>query len=263
MEPIKIKNLNVAYDKHQVINDVSLTIPNGKISILIGANGCGKSTLLKSIVRVIKAQSGEILVHDKNIDSYKPKELAKQVAFLPQSPIAPEGLCVYDLVSYGRFPHQKSLGGLSYKDKEVIEWALKETNMWDIRKIMVNTLSQGQRQRAWIAMTLAQESDIIILDEPTTYLDMGYQLEVLNVLKSLNERSNITIVMVLHEINNATRFADNIIGLKVGDVVFEGHPLDVITSNNLKKIYDIEAKLQLSEDKTYPLVIDYEAIDRV
>lgn len=254
---IKINNLQVAYDKHEVISDLSLSIPKGKISIVIGANGCGKSTLLKSIVRVVDTKAGEILINDKNIKQEKPKELAKNVAFLPQSPIAPLGLCVYDLVSYGRFPHQKALGGLSKKDKEVIEWALKATNMYEIRNILVETLSQGQRQRAWIAMTLAQETDIIILDEPTTYLDMGYQLEVLNVLKDLNRKENITIIMVLHEINNATRFGDHIIGLKSGELVFAGSPMEVITKENLKAVYDIDATLQLSVDKKYPLVIDY------
>lgn len=260
MEAISVKNLSVAYGDNIIIDNMNLTIPKGKISIIIGANGCGKSTLLKSIARIIKAKSGEIFINEKNIKSQKEKYIATQVAFLPQGPVCPSGITVKELVAFGRFPHQKMIGGLNLHDKEIIDWAIEETGLKEFAHREIETLSGGQRQRAWIAMTLAQETDIIMLDEPTTYLDMSYQLEVLQVLEKLNKVKNITIVMVLHELNNACRFASNIIGLKKGKIICEGTPMGAITKENLREIYGIEGKLQLSENKNYPICIDCELI---
>ena len=260
MEAISVKNLSVAYEENIIIDNMNLTIPKGKISIIIGANGCGKSTLLKSIARVIKAKSGEIYINEKNIKSQKEKYIATQVAFLPQGPVCPSGITVKELVAFGRFPHQKIIGGLNTHDKEIIDWAIEETGLKEFAHREVENLSGGQRQRAWIAMTLAQETEIIMLDEPTTYLDMSYQLEVLQVLEKLNKEKNITIVMVLHELNNACRFASNIIGLKKGKIICEGTPMEAITKENLREIYGIDGKLQLSENKNYPICIDCELI---
>jgi iron complex transport system ATP-binding protein len=260
MEAISVKNLSVAYEDNIIIDNMNLSIPKGKISIIIGANGCGKSTLLKSIARVIKAKSGEIFINEKNIKSQKEKHIATQVAFLPQGPVCPSGITVKELVAFGRFPHQRMIGGLNRHDKEVIDWAIEETGLKEFADREVENLSGGQRQRAWIAMTLAQETDIIMLDEPTTYLDMSYQLEVLQVLEKLNKQKNITIVMVLHELNNACRFASNIIGLKKGKIICQGTPMKAITKENLREIYGIEGKLQLSENKNYPICIDCELI---
>ena len=250
MEAISVKNLSVAYENNTIIEDLSLSIPKGKISIIIGANGCGKSTFLKTLARINKPKAGEIFINKKDIKKINEKNIAKEVAFLPQGPVCPSGLTVRELVAFGRFPHQKLIGGLNSHDKEVIDWAIKERE--------VENLSGGQRQRAWIAMTLAQETEIIMLDEPTTYLDMSYQLEVLEVLEKLNKEKNITVVIVLHELNNACRFADNIIGFKKGKVICEGKPLDVITKENLKKIYGIEANLTISEDGKYPICMEYD-----
>lgn len=260
MKAINIKNLRVAYEEKLIIDEMTLEIPKGEISIIIGSNGCGKSTLLKSVARVIKPKNGEIFINGKNIKNQKEKLIARQIAFLPQEPICPSGLTVRELVSYGRFPHQKMMGGLKMHDKEIIDWAIEETRLKDYTSREVESLSGGQRQRAWIAMTLAQETDIIMLDEPTTYLDMSYQLEVLKILEDLNINKKITIIMVLHELNNACRFASNIIGLKKGEIAFQGSPMDVITKENLKRIYGIEAKLQLSENGKYPICVDYELI---
>ncbi|WP_346929079.1 ABC transporter ATP-binding protein [Clostridium sp.] len=260
MEAISVKNLSVAYEDNLIIDDMNLSIPKGKISIIIGANGCGKSTLLKTIARVIKSKNGDIFINEKNIKMQKEKNIATQVAFLPQGPLCPSGITVKELVAFGRFPHQKLIGGLKAHDKEIIDWAIEETGLMDFADREIENLSGGQRQRAWIAMTLAQETDIIMLDEPTTYLDMSYQLEVLQVLEKLNKEKNITIVMVLHELNNACRFASNIIGLKKGKVICEGNPMEAITKENLKEIYGIDGKLQLSENKNYPICIDYELI---
>lgn len=260
MEAISVKNLTVAYEDNIIIENMNLSIPKGKISIIIGANGCGKSTLLKSIARVIKIKSGDIFINEKNIKGQKEKYIATQVAFLPQGPVCPSGITVKELVAFGRFPHQKIIGGLRAHDKEIIDWAIEETGLTEFADREIENLSGGQRQRAWIAMTLAQETDIIMLDEPTTYLDMSYQLEVLQVLEKLNKEKNITIVMVLHELNNACRFASNIIGLKKGKIICEGTPMESITKENLREIYGIEGKLQMSENKKYPICIDCELI---
>ena len=258
MEAISVKNLSVAYENNTIIEDLSLSIPKGKISIIIGANGCGKSTFLKTIARINKPKAGEIFINKKDIKKINEKNIAKEVAFLPQGPVCPSGLTVRELVAFGRFPHQKLIGGLNSHDKEVIDWAIKETGLSEFADREVENLSGGQRQRAWIAMTLAQETEIIMLDEPTTYLDMSYQLEVLEVLEKLNKEKNITVVIVLHELNNACRFADNIIGLKKGKIICQGKPMDVINKENLKEIYGIDASLRASENGEYPICTEYE-----
>ena len=258
MEAIRIENLSVAYENNTIIQNMNLSLPKGKINIIIGGNGCGKSTLLKTIARINKPSGGEIFINGKNIKKVKEKEIAKEVAFLPQGPTCPNGLTVRQLVAYGRFPHQKMMGGLTSHDQDIINWAIKETGLSDFADREVDCLSGGQRQRAWIAMTLAQETDIIMLDEPTTYLDLSYQLEVLEILERLNKEKQITVVIVLHEINNAFRFADYIVGLKAGQIICEGKPMDVITKETLKTIYGIEADLKKSETGDYPICIEYE-----
>lgn len=258
MEAIRVENLSVSYEENLIIDGMNLSVPKGEISIIIGANGCGKSTLLKTIGRIIPPKKGDIFINGRNIKTQKEKQLAAQVAFLPQGPVCPPGITVRELIAFGRFPHQKMIGGLKSHDKDIIGWAMEETELGAYGNREIGSLSGGQRQRAWIAMTLAQETDIIMLDEPTTYLDMSYQLEVLEVLKRLNQKRNITIVIVLHELNNACRFANNIIGLKEGKIVCMGAPSQVITKESLKKIYGIEAKLQISDNKQYPICMEYE-----
>ena len=258
MEAISVRNLSVSNENNTIIENMDLSFPKGKISIIIGANGCGKSTLLKTISRINKPKAGDIFINNKNIKKIKEKNIAKEVAFLPQGPVCPSGLTVRELVAFGRFPHQKMIGGLNNHDKEVIDWAIKETGLSEFADREVENLSGGQRQRAWIAMTLAQETEIIMLDEPTTYLDMSYQLEVLEVLQKLNKEKNITVVIVLHELNNACRFADNIIGLKKGKVICQGKPMDVINKETLKEIYGIDANLKESENGEYPICTEYE-----
>ena len=260
MEAISVRNLSVSYEDNNIIEDMDLSIPKGMITIIIGSNGCGKSTLQKTIARINKPKNGDIFINNKNIKKIKEKDIAKEVAFLPQGPVCPSGLTVRELVAYGRFPHQKLIGGLNSHDKEIIDWAINETGLSDFKDREVENLSGGQRQRAWIAMTLAQETDIIMLDEPTTYLDMSYQLEVLEVLEKLNKEKNITVVIVLHELNNACRFANNIVGLKKGKIICEGKPIDVINKSTLKEIYGINATLTKSENGEYPICMEYELL---
>lgn len=257
MDAIEVKDLDVAYEQKYIIKNMNLEIPKGKITMIIGSNGCGKSTLLKTIARIITPKKGEIKLDGVSLKAQAPKEIAKKMAVLPQSPIVPSGLLVKELVSYGRFPYQSAMGGLKEKDIEMVNWAMKVTGIAEFSERSVDSLSDGQRQRAWIAMALAQETEILVLDEPTTYLDMAHQLEILMLLQKLNKEENRTIVMVLHELNNATKFADYLIGVKEGEVVFRGKPLDVITNENLYTLYGIDAKLQLDETGQYPICVDF------
>ena len=257
MDAIEVKDLDVAYEQKYIIKNMNLEIPKGKITMIIGSNGCGKSTLLKTIARIITPKKGEIKLDGVSLKAQAPKEIAKKMAVLPQSPIVPSGLLVKELVSYGRFPYQSAMGGLKEKDIEMVNWAMKVTGIAEFSERSVDSLSGGQRQRAWIAMALAQETEILVLDEPTTYLDMAHQLEILMLLQKLNKEENRTIVMVLHDLNNATKFADYLIGVKEGEVVFRGKPLDVITNENLYTLYGIDAKLQLDETGQYPICVDF------
>lgn len=258
MTAIAIRKLTAAYEGNIILNEMNLSIPEGKISIIIGSNGCGKSTLLKTIARVLKYKKGSIQVDGAEIRFEHSKKLAKKIAFLPQSPICPSGLTVKELVAFGRFPHQKSIGGLTEYDKKMVEWAIEETGLSKLANRTVENLSGGQRQRAWIAMALAQETKILLLDEPTTYLDISYQLEILELLKRLNQERKTTIVLVLHELNNACRFADYIVGLKNGSIICKGKPSEVITKKNLQKIYGIEAYLKESDLGGYPICTEFQ-----
>lgn len=243
MNCITTKNLNISYGNVDIVKDLNLNIPKGKITTIIGANGCGKSTILKTIGRVITPKSGNIYINGKDIYKENPREIAKNMAILPQSPQAPSGLTVEELIAYGRFPHQKGFGKANDKDKDIVNWALEITGIEEFKDRNIDDLSGGQRQRAWIAMALAQETDILLLDEPTTYLDLAHQLEILKLLEDLNKKQGRTIVMVIHELNNAARFADHMIGIKKGRVVCEGSADEVMTKENLKEIFNIDAEI--------------------
>ena len=253
---IEVKGLWAAYEDRMIIEEMNLKIPKGDITIIIGANGCGKSTLLKVISRILPAKRGEVRIDGMDIRKEKAEHIAKKVAVLPQTPTCPDAITVRELVSYGRFPYRKVIRGMSRHDIEQVDWALEKTGLTEISGRLVTELSGGQRQRAWIAMTLAQETEMILLDEPTTYLDMAYQLEL---LERMNREKQLTIVMVLHDLNEACRFADHIIGLKNGKVVCEGKPADVITRENIREIYGIDAKLVMS-DGGYPICMEFDRV---
>ncbi|TXC89544.1 ABC transporter ATP-binding protein [Metabacillus litoralis] len=249
--------LQIGYGEQLIIKDLSVEIPDKKITTIIGSNGCGKSTLLKAITRIIPHQAGSVLLDGQNITRENTKILAKKMAILPQTPESASGLTVGELVSYGRFPYQKGFGRLTKKDYDVIDWALEVTGTKDFKFRSVDDLSGGQRQRVWIAMALAQETDIIFLDEPTTYLDMAHQLEVLELLQKLNVEQERTIVMVLHDLNQAARFADYIIALKDGHIVKAGDCEEVITHEVLKEVFHIDAKIGRDPRTTKPMCITY------
>ena len=252
------KGLSLTYSDRPIVNNLEIYIPDGKITALVGANGSGKSTILKAMARIMKPQNGSVFLDGKSIHSQSTKEIAKQLAILPQTPTAPDGLTVGELVSYGRFPHQRGFGTLSTKDKEVIRQSIELTSMQDFYDRPVDQLSGGQRQRAWIAMALAQETDILFLDEPTTYLDMAHQLEVLKLLVKLNADENRTIVMVVHDLNHATRYAQHMIAIKDGMVVSEGSPTEVMNKDVLRQVFGIEADIIADPRSGVPLCLPYE-----
>lgn len=254
---LSTSNLDISYEDRLIVQDLNISIPQGKITALVGANGSGKSTILKTMARIMNPSKGNVLLDGKSIHKQSTKEVAKQLAILPQNPTAPDGLTVSELVSYGRFPHQKGFGSLSKDDRAVVKWAVEVTGMSDFADRPVDQLSGGQRQRAWIAMALAQETDILFLDEPTTFLDMAHQMEVLHLLRNLNEVNKRTIVMVVHDLNHATRYADHMIAIKSGIVKGEGTPLEVITPEIMREVFNIEADIVTDPRTGLPLCLPF------
>lgn len=258
MSSIQAEAIQVAYDNRTIIDSLSATIPTGKITTIIGANGCGKSTLLKALTRILPVKKGAIYLDGHVIAQLPTKEVAKKLALLPQILEATEEISVYELVSYGRFPHQNGLGHLSDQDREKINWAMEVTQITPYARLPVNDLSGGQRQRVWIAMALAQDTDTIFLDEPTTYLDLNHQLEVLELLRNLNQTRQKTIVMVLHDVNLSARFSDYMIAMKDGTIYRHGSVSDVMTADILGEIFKIEAQLVQDPKQRYPILLTYD-----
>lgn len=256
----RIENLTAGYEKVNIFQDLNVSIPKGKITTIIGPNGCGKSTLLKTIGRILKKEHGDIYLQEQNMQSMSTKEIAQKLAILSQSPSAPFQLKVEELISYGRYPHRKNVNRLSKKDQEMIEWAMEVTQTTEFRNRELAQLSGGQRQRVWLAMALAQETDILLLDEPTTYLDMAHQLEVLHIVRDLNEKHGCTIVMVLHDINHAARFSHELIAMRSGEIIQCGSPLEIITPSVLKEVFQIEAKILHDEELESPICFTYDIV---
>jgi iron complex transport system ATP-binding protein len=254
---IETKNLSLSYGETLIIDELDLKIPKGEISVFIGANGCGKSTLLRSIARLLKPKSGSVILEGEAIAKLSTKEVAKKMAILPQSPTAPEGLTVLQLVKQGRYPHQSWLKQWSEEDEKKVNDALKATRLEDLKERPVDSLSGGQRQRAWIAMTLAQDTDVILLDEPTTYLDMTHQIEILDLLFELNEKRKRTVVMVLHDLNLACRYAHNIVALKDQKVYDQGKPEYVINRSLVQNVFGMECEVTMDPLFGTPLCIPY------
>ncbi|ENK0556605.1 iron-dicitrate transporter ATP-binding subunit [Clostridium sporogenes] len=260
MNSITTTNLAIAYEDKLIVDGLNMNIPKGKITTIIGPNGCGKSTVLKTVGRILKPKEGLVYLNGDDIRNLSTKEVAQKMSILPQSPQAQGGLTVGELVSYGRFPHKKGFGKLSPEDKKVIQWALDITKLTELEVTMVDNLSGGQRQRVWIAMALAQQTDLILLDEPTTYLDMAYQLEVLELLYNLNREQSCTIVMVLHDLNLAARFADYMIAIRSGSIISHGTPEEIMTKKVLKDTFNIDAEIVWGSRTGRPTCISYELI---
>ncbi|MGM0902696.1 MAG: ABC transporter ATP-binding protein [Bacillota bacterium] len=256
-QAIETKELTLSYGSSIIINELDLSIPKGEITVFIGGNGCGKSTLLRSIARLLKPQKGSILLEGEAISKLSTKEVAQKMAILPQSPTAPEGLTVLQLVKQGRYPYQNWLKQWSEDDEKKVNAALKATGIEQLKDRSVDSLSGGQRQRAWIAMTLAQDTDIILLDEPTTYLDMTHQIEILDLLFELNEQEGRTILMVLHDLNLACRYAHHIVAIKDQKIYDQGPPELVITDTLVRNVFGMECKVTLDPLFGTPLCIPY------
>lgn len=240
---LSTEKLSLGYGNYIVLKDINVIIPKNKITILIGSNGCGKSTLLKTMARLLKPIDGQVLLGDNNILSQSNKEIAKKLSILTQSPSAPSDLTVFNVVKQGRYPYQSFFSQWTKEDEKIVDYALEKTGLSEIKHKKLSDLSGGQRQRVWIAMTLAQQTDIILLDEPTNHLDLKYKIEVLDLLKDLNLKENRTIVIVLHDINLACRYADHIIAVKDGKVFDEGCPEDIINETLIKEVFDINSKV--------------------
>lgn len=251
----RVKGLISGYENKTIINGIDLEIPKNKISVIIGANGCGKSTLLKTMAKLIKPSEGDVTLDGKAIHKYPPKQLARILGLLPQSPVVPDGITVADLVGRGRFPHQSLLSGWTKKDYEVVENAMEFMNITEFANHDIDELSGGQRQRVWIAMALAQQTDILFLDEPTTFLDITYQVEILDLLTNLNREYGTTIVMVLHDINLSARYADHIFAVKNGKLIAEGKPAEVLTSDLVKTVFDLNCVVIPDPVSDTPLII--------
>lgn len=235
--------LNVSYTQQQVIHSLDLKLPAAKVSVLIGSNGCGKSTLLRAMARLLRPQSGAVILDGMDIHASSTAQVARRLAILPQIPIAPEGISVRQLVSLGRFPYQSWLRQGSAEDERQVDEALRLTGTDALQHRPVDALSGGQRQRVWIAMTLAQATDTLLLDEPTTYLDLAHQIEVLELLRDLNQTHGKTIVMVLHDLNLASRYADHLVAVHDGRVYAQGAPGDIMTEALVNKVFNLQCRI--------------------
>jgi len=237
------RKLTLAYDGNVIIQGLDLAIPQGQITTLVGPNGCGKSTLLRGMARLLKPKGGTVYLEGDAIAHLPTKELAKRLGILPQSPSAPEGLTVRELVAQGRYPHQNWLQQWSREDELKVEEAIATTHLHDFANRPLDTLSGGQRQRAWIAMALAQDTDILLLDEPTTYLDLAHQIEVMDLLHDLNTQQRKTVIMVLHDLNQACRYADQIVALHSGVVYAQGKPQAVMTETLVREVFGLDSRI--------------------
>lgn len=238
---IEVKDLSIAYGAKLAVQSVNMHVKQGEFVSIVGPNGCGKSTLLKAIARVVKPRSGQIQLWGKDTVKLHSKQIAKRIAVLPQIRQTPDDFSVESLINHGRYPHSGLMGRLNAKDRQIVTWAIKKTGLSHHRHKMINQLSGGERQRAWIAMALAQKTDVIILDEPTTFLDLAHQLDVLELLKKLNVEDNVTIVLVIHNLNQAIRYSDRCYVMKRGRIAAVGQPDSVIDTQLLHDIFYVDS----------------------
>lgn len=252
---LHVKDVSVGYGERTVLDTLNVDIKRGAVTSIVGPNGCGKSTLLRTMSRLLNPTKGEIVLDGKSIHDIPTRKLATQLGLLPQSPIAPDGIVVADLVGRGRTPHQGILGRWSQQDYDIVAEALETTGISDLAERSIDELSGGQRQRVWIAMALAQRTDTLLLDEPTTYLDVKHQLDVLDLLTELNRDRGTTIVMVLHDLNLAARYSDELVAVSGGKVFAHGHPREVITKENVKSVFGIDSVIITDPVSDQPAVM--------
>ncbi len=252
---LEVGKLTVGYGDRVVITDLDLVLPPGRITAIVGANACGKSTLLRAMSRLLAPRHGHVLLDGREVHKMPAKELARTLGLLPQSPIAPEGITVADLVGRGRHPHQGILSRWSKQDDAAVAAALDATQIAGLADRAVDELSGGQRQRVWIAMALAQQTDLLLLDEPTTFLDVSHQVEVLDLLTDLNRDRGTTIVMVLHDLNMAARYADQLIALAGGNLHAAGTPHEVLTEETVRGVFGLDSQVITDPTSGKPLML--------
>ncbi|GAA1498135.1 SIP domain-containing protein [Paeniglutamicibacter kerguelensis] len=255
MALLEAQDLTLAYDAVSIVDELSLQLPKGEVTIIVGANGCGKSTLLRGLARLLKPAGGKVLLDGQDIHTRPAREVAKMLGLLPQTPTAPDGITVRELVGRGRYPHQGWFKRWNAEDEAAVERAMKLTGTTDLAERPIDELSGGQRQRVWIAMALAQETELLLLDEPTTYLDVAHQLEVLDVISELNRTRGTTVVIVLHDLNLAARYADHLVALKHGKIVAAGHPATVVTEDLVKNVFGMPCRVIPDPVAGTPLVL--------
>ncbi len=241
--PLEARGLRLAYDQRVIVDDLSVEIPAGQVTVIVGANACGKSTLLRGLARLLGPKAGVVLLDGEDVRSLPTKVVATRMGLLPQSPTTPEGITVADLVARGRYPHQRWFRQWTQADEAAVALALERTNTRDLAERTVDELSGGQRQRVWIALALAQETPLMLLDEPTTFLDLAHQVEVLDLLADLNTEQGRTVVIVLHDLNLACRYADHLIAMKDGAIVTQGPPAEVMDPDVVRRVFGLEARI--------------------
>ncbi len=248
-------NISIAYGKRQILENVTMDFEKGRITTIIGPNGCGKSSLLKTVSRVVTPQAGSPVYEGKPIGQYTPRELAQKIAYLPQVHVSPRDITIRTLVSYGRYPYKRFGRGLTEEDRRMVDRALELTGLTELEDRMLNNLSGGEKQRAWIAMTICQQPEILLLDEPITYLDVGYQVEVLELIRELGERLKITIVMVLHDMNFTARYSHRIYVLKDRRVCSYGPPEAIIAHDSMEHVFHIDSQILRDNRNGCPFLI--------
>ena len=251
---LRATDLDVGYDGRPVIEGLRVEIPDGSFTVIVGPNACGKSTLLRSLSRLLRPTRGSVLLDGKDIEHYRGKEFARELGLLPQQSLAPEGITVVDLVSRGRFPYQRMFRQWTEDDERAVHESLESTQLVGLSTRPVDSLSGGQRQRVWIAMALAQETPILLLDEPTTFLDLAHQIEVLDLCARLN-REGRTLVAVLHDLNQAARYATHLIAMRTGEIVAEGSPRDVVTEETVQGVFGVRSRVIDDPESLTPMVI--------
>ncbi|MFI8849975.1 ABC transporter ATP-binding protein [Streptomyces sp. NPDC053499] len=249
------RELTLAYEENTVVEDLDLEVPHGRVTVIVGPNACGKSTLLRALGRLLKPRQGSVLLDGRELSRIPTRTIARSIGLLPQTPVAPEAITVADLVARGRQPHQRWWQQWSEEDERAVTDAMERTNVAQLAERGVDELSGGQRQRVWIAMALAQETDLLLLDEPTTYLDISHQVEVLDLVRQLNHERGRTFVAVLHDLNTAARYADHLVAMKAGRIVAQGPPSQIVTADLVREVFGLDSVVVPDPVTDSPLVV--------